>query len=128
MKLISVNVGLPREVQWKSKRVTTDIFKEPVHHRVLLRMLNLDGDRQADLKVHGGASKAVYAYPAEHYEFWRGEFSLRFATTCMQAGSPMESTDEREVVILNALSARNGVTGSPLPSEQSRPTLRGTPP
>src|SRR5438128_4562282 len=73
MKLISVNVGLPREVIWKGKTVTTGIFKEPVKGRVMLRALNLDGDRQADLTVHGGPDKAVYAYPSEHYAFWRTE-------------------------------------------------------
>jgi MOSC domain-containing protein YiiM len=73
MKLLSVNVGLPREVSWMGKLVTTGIFKEPVPERVMLRTLNLAGDRQADLKVHGGASKAVYAYPSEHYAYWRNE-------------------------------------------------------
>lgn len=73
MKLVSVNVGLPRDVISKSKSVTTAIFKEPVEGRVQLRTLNLDGDRQADLKVHGGIHKAVYAYPAEHYDYWRRE-------------------------------------------------------
>ncbi len=73
MKLISVNVGLPREVAWKSKPVLTGIFKGPIAGRVMLRTLNLDGDQQADLSVHGGADKAVYAYPAEHYEYWRRE-------------------------------------------------------
>ena len=73
MKLVSVNVGLSREVISKGKTVTTGIFKEPVEGRVLVRTLNLDGDRQADLKVHGGIHKAVYAYPAEHYDYWRRE-------------------------------------------------------
>jgi MOSC domain-containing protein YiiM len=73
VKLVSVNVSLPREVIWKGKTVTTGIFKEPVSGRVTLRRLNLDGDRQADLSVHGGPDKAVYFYPAEHYEYWRGE-------------------------------------------------------
>jgi len=73
MKVVSVNVGLPREVLWKGKTVTTGIFKEPVAGRVKLRFLNLDGDRQADLTVHGGVDKAVYAYPLEHYDYWRGE-------------------------------------------------------
>jgi MOSC domain-containing protein YiiM len=72
-KLISVNVGLPREVAANGKRVTTGIFKEPVEGRVNLRRLNLDGDRQADLSVHGGEYKAVYAYPSEHYGYWRKE-------------------------------------------------------
>jgi len=73
VKLISVNAGLPREVVWKGKTVATGIFKEPVKGRVMLRALNLNGDRQADLSVHGGPDKAVYAYPAEHYDYWRRE-------------------------------------------------------
>src|SRR5580765_8104124 len=63
MKLVSVNVGLPRVVMCHGDPVSTGIFKEPVAGRVMLKTLNLDGDRQADLSVHGGPSKAVYAYP-----------------------------------------------------------------
>jgi len=74
MKVLSVNVGLPREVSWQGKLVTTGIFKEPVEGRTMMHTLNLDGDRQADLTVHGGVNKAVYAYPSEHYSFWRAEF------------------------------------------------------
>jgi MOSC domain-containing protein YiiM len=73
MHVISASVGLPREVDWHGRRVRTSIFKSPVAGPVLVRRLNLDGDYQSDLTVHGGAEKAVYAYPAEHYEFWRGE-------------------------------------------------------
>jgi MOSC domain-containing protein YiiM len=73
MKLISVNVGRPRLVSWEGRTVSTGIFKAPVDGPVTLRLLNLDGDRQADLTVHGGKTKAVYAYPFEHYEFWRNE-------------------------------------------------------
>ncbi len=73
MKLISVNVGLPREVTWKGKTVSTGIFKQPARDRVMLRPLNLDGDQQADLTVHGGLDKAVYVYPFEHYAYWRSE-------------------------------------------------------
>jgi len=75
MKLISVSVGQPRRVPWRGQTVATAIFKEPVEHAVQLRRLNLDGDQQADLKVHGGPDKAVYVYPSEHYEFWRRELS-----------------------------------------------------
>jgi len=71
MRLVSVNIGHPREVIYKGKTVTTGIFKEPVEGRIRLRTLNLDGDRQADLSVHGGLSKAAYAYPIEYYEYWR---------------------------------------------------------
>ncbi|MEP6741168.1 MAG: MOSC domain-containing protein [bacterium] len=73
MKIISLNVGLPRVVAWNGEPVATGIFKEPVQVPLMLRTLNLDGDRQADLSVHGGVSKAVYAYPSEHYEFWKKE-------------------------------------------------------
>lgn len=73
MKLVSVNVGLPREVTWKGKTVCTGIFKEPINDRVMVRSLNLDGDGQADLTVHGGLDKAVYVYPFEHYNYWRSE-------------------------------------------------------
>jgi MOSC domain-containing protein YiiM len=72
-KLISVNVGLPRVVMSNGEPVSTGIFKEPVAGRVILRTLNLDGDRQADLSVHGGPSKAVYVYPSEHYDYWKRE-------------------------------------------------------
>ena len=68
---ISINVGLPREVIWRNLAVDTAIFKQPVEGPIKVRKLNLDGDRQADLTVHGGADKAVYAYPSEHYEYWR---------------------------------------------------------
>jgi MOSC domain-containing protein YiiM len=73
MKVVSVNVGLPREVVVRDETVLTSIFKDPVAGRVRVRTLNLDGDRQSDLTVHGGAEKAVYAYPSEHYAFWREE-------------------------------------------------------
>ena len=73
MKILSVNVGMPKEVSWQGKLVGTGIFKEPVNAPVMMRTLNLEGDRQADLTVHGGITKAVYAYPSEHYGYWRTE-------------------------------------------------------
>jgi MOSC domain-containing protein YiiM len=73
MKLISVNVGRPRLFVRDGQTVSTGIYKVPVGGRVMLRTLNLDGDRQADLNVHGGPTKAAYAYPSEHYAYWRGE-------------------------------------------------------
>ena len=72
-KLISVNVGLPRVVMSNGEPVSTGIFKGPLPGRMILRTLNLDGDRQADLSVHGGPSKAVYVYPSEHYDYWKHE-------------------------------------------------------
>jgi MOSC domain-containing protein YiiM len=77
MKLISVNVGLPKEVLWHGQTVTTSIYKEPVEGRVTLRTLNLDGDRQSDLTVHGGKDKAVYCYQSSHYDYWKTELRGR---------------------------------------------------
>lgn len=73
MKIISVNVSRPRLVLWRGEPVSTGIYKEPVAGRLMMRSLNLDGDRQADLSVHGGPTKAVYVYPSEHYDYWRAE-------------------------------------------------------
>jgi len=81
MKLLSVNVGRPRLAQFEGGTISTAIFKVPVEGRVMVRRLNIDGDRQANLDVHGGEHKAVYAYPYEHYAYWaeaigRDDFSL----------------------------------------------------
>ena len=73
MKLISLNVARPRLATYKGATINTGIFKKPVLGRIGLRSLNLDGDQQADLTVHGGPFKAVYAYPSEHYPYWRKE-------------------------------------------------------
>jgi MOSC domain-containing protein YiiM len=73
MNVISVNRGLPREVAWNGGSVRTGIFKEAVRGPVQVKRLNLAGDKQADLSVHGGPYKAVYAYPMEHYAYWQSE-------------------------------------------------------
>jgi MOSC domain-containing protein YiiM len=94
VKLVSLNVARPRLAVYKGKTITTGIFKQPVSGPVQLRTLNLDGDRQADLSVHGGPHKAVYAYPSEHYPDWRrelpgvdlpwGMFGENFTTTVLR--------------------------------------------
>jgi MOSC domain-containing protein YiiM len=71
MKVISVNVGLPRQISYENRQVVTSIFKEPIEGRVKVTTLNLNGDAQADLSVHGGADKAVYSYSEEHYKYWK---------------------------------------------------------
>ena len=72
-KLLSVNVGLPREIAWQGKVVRTAIWKHPVSGRVFARRLNLDGDGQADLKGHGGEQRAVMVYQLEAYRYWERE-------------------------------------------------------
>jgi MOSC domain-containing protein YiiM len=74
MKLLSMNVGLSRKVLFNGHIITTAIFKDPVKRPIMLRKLNLDGDKQADLTVHGGVDKALCSYPAEHYDYWRKQF------------------------------------------------------
>jgi MOSC domain-containing protein YiiM len=95
-QVISVNVGLPRKIEWRGETVETSIYKSPLSGRARVRRLNLDGDRQADLTVHGGPAKAVYAYPSEHYALWReeledaelswGAFGENLTTTGMAEG------------------------------------------
>lgn len=72
-KVLSVNVGAIRRVEHRGRQVTTGIWKEPVAERVAVRGVNLDGDDQADRRLHGGADKAVYAYATEDYAWWAGE-------------------------------------------------------
>lgn len=70
---MSVNVGKPRVVEWQGREVESAIWKEPVDGRVVVRGVNVDGDAQADLRVHGGPDKAVYAYAVEDYAWWSSQ-------------------------------------------------------
>lgn len=104
MKFISVNVSLPRTVIYQGKSVTTGIFKKPVGGRVMLRILNLDGDQQADRKVHGGVDMAVYAYPIEHYRYWQTELAQR---------SPMDNSARTSRSRAQRKTTRASATSSP---------------
>jgi MOSC domain-containing protein YiiM len=98
--LTSVNVGLPKTVQWRGQAVTTGIFKSPVEGPVALRRHNLAGDQQADLSVHGGPTKAVYVYPTQHYAFWRTELpDVEFGWGHFGENFSVESLDERSIFI-----------------------------
>jgi MOSC domain-containing protein YiiM len=93
--VVSVNVGLPAQTVWRGRTVSTAIFKRPATGPVAVRRLNVDGDRQADLTVHGGPDKAVYAYPAEHYPPWEAELGAAlswgtFGENLTLAGLPLE--------------------------------------
>ncbi|MCG9126559.1 MOSC domain-containing protein [Candidatus Poribacteria bacterium] len=73
MRLLSINVSKPKPISHEGKIIYTGIFKEPVSGTVMLREMNIDGDGQGDLKVHGGTYKAIYGYPIEHYTHWQQE-------------------------------------------------------
>ena len=96
VKLVSIAVGLPKEVEWEGKKIRTSIFKLPLTGPARVRRLNIDGDQQSDLTVHGGPDKAVYAYPSEHYPFWRENFpALKFNWGMLGENFTTEGMDER---------------------------------
>ncbi len=99
MRVLSVNVGMPREVRWNGSIVLTGIIKDPVAHRIPLRRLNLDGDAQADLTVHGGPDKAVYAYPSEHYPGWEAKLGLSLPPAAFGENLTTEGLVEDQVHI-----------------------------
>jgi MOSC domain-containing protein YiiM len=100
-EVLSVNVGRPRTVEWHGREVQTGIWKAPVAGRVAVRGVNLDGDGQADLRVHGGPDKAVYAYAIEDYDWWAGEL-----------GSPIEPAAFGENLTVRGLALDDLVIGS----------------
>jgi MOSC domain-containing protein YiiM len=119
VKVVSVSVGLPQRVVWHGRTVSTAIFKQPVEGRVTVRRLNLDGDGQADLSVHGGEAKAVYCYAAEHYAWWTRELRGRALEPAM-FGENLTTSDVDENSIhlgdeLSIGSARFVVTQPRLP-------------
>ncbi len=101
MRIVSVNAGLPSELSFDGRTVLSGIVKEPVAGRVAVRRTNLDGDRQADLRVHGGPDKAVYAYPAQHYDHWESALGRDDLAPLGYFGENLtvEGTDEAEVHI-----------------------------
>jgi len=100
MTIVSVNVGMPREVVWRGMTVRTGIFKEPIPDAVTMNQVNLRGDGQADLRVHGGEHKAVYAYPAEHYEYWKSAMpDVSFAWGHFGENLTTEGLEERTLCI-----------------------------
>jgi MOSC domain-containing protein YiiM len=72
-RLLSVNVGLPRDVAWRGKTVHTAVWKAPVYGRRMVRRLNIDGDGQGDLTGHGGEHRAVFVYQLDSYHYWQGQ-------------------------------------------------------
>ena len=119
MRIVSVNAGLPRVARWKGGRVRTAIFKEPVSSPVAVGRLGLEGDGQADLRVHGGPARAVYAYPAQHYPLWRCELDLPGLSFGMFGENlTVEGLDEEAVRIGDRFRAGTAVieaTGPRLP-------------
>lgn len=99
MRIVSLNVGLPREVAWHGQAVTTGIWKRPVAGPVMARSLNLDGDRQADLTVHGGPDKAVYAYAIEETRLWEEELGRELGAGAFGENLTTEGVDVSGAVL-----------------------------
>ena len=99
MKLISVNVGLPRTITFQDRAIATGIFKSPVSHRIRAIGHQLEGDAQVDLRVHGGPDKAVYAYPSEHYPFWEESLWAKLTWGAFGENLTTEGLTEEEVCI-----------------------------
>jgi len=99
MRVLSVNVGMPREVLWQGETVRTGIFKRPVAGTIALRQLNFNGDAQADLTVHGGPDKAVYAYPSEHYPGWEEKVGRKLPPAAFGENLTTEGMLENQVHI-----------------------------
>ncbi len=113
MRVLSVNRGKPRQASFLGTEVLTSIFKYPVEGRVAVRSLNLDGDAQADLSVHGGRAKAVYVYPYEHYEYWRRELGQELELGNFGENLTTEGVSEEDFCLGDQLeigSARFAVT------------------
>lgn len=99
MNVLSVNVGRPREVEFRGSQVSTSILKSPVSGRVAVRTLNLDGDVQADLSVHGGRAKAIYVYPREHYVYWQEELGDNLANGSFGENLTTEGVSEEDICL-----------------------------
>jgi MOSC domain-containing protein YiiM len=103
MRIETIAVGGPRTVSWQGEEVVTSIFKTPVPGPVMARAHNLEGDRQSDLKVHGGESKAVYAYAAEHYGFWRARLGRELEPANFGENLTISGLDEPNLCIGDVL-------------------------
>ena len=110
-RIVSLNLGMPREVEWQGRRFTTAIVKTPAGGPVALRGVNFAGDDQADRRVHGGPDKAVYAYAAEYYAWWEGELGTplapgTFGENLTTAGVDAERRDDRRALARRRRAAR----------------------
>jgi MOSC domain-containing protein YiiM len=99
MRVLSVNLGEPRQVETVRGVVVTSIFKSPVEGRIPVRGHSLVGDRQADLSVHGGPNKAIYAYAFEHYAYWTAELQRELTPGCFGENLTTKGLLECEVQI-----------------------------
>jgi MOSC domain-containing protein YiiM len=98
-RVVSVNVGVVREVEWEGELVTSAIWKAPVQGRVALRGVNFVGDDQADRSVHGGRDKAVYAYAQDDYDFWREEHGVKTSPGLFGENLTVEGIDLSAAII-----------------------------
>jgi len=98
-RVVSVNTGGIRQIEWRGQLVTTGIWKHPAAGRVALRGVNFEGDDQADRTVHGGVDKAVYAYAREDYDFWRDQEAMETPPGLFGENLTVEGIDLSSAVI-----------------------------
>lgn len=115
MRVKTIAVGGPRTVRWRGEEVTTSIFKEPVPGPLTVRPHNLAGDRQSDLRVHGGEYKAVYAYAAEHYPFWEAQLGRRLEPAHFGENLTIEEFEEPAVCIGDTFRVGTAVLEATIP-------------
>jgi MOSC domain-containing protein YiiM len=100
LKLLAISVGQPQLVKWQSKEVLTSIYKSPISGPVMVRRENIDGDRQADLTVHGGIDKAIYAYSYDTYPWWQKKLGIdRLEFGALGENLTFDTLDEDQIFV-----------------------------
>ena len=109
MKILSINISLPKKITFNKKILNTSIFKKPVNEKVNIKKAGIEGDKQADLKSHGGVNKAVYAYSYKHYKYWGELLKKDFSNDYGLIGENLtiDDFDEKEFFIGDELQISN---------------------
>ncbi len=111
MKILSINVSLPKKIKYKNKILYTSIYKEPVNKKLKIYKFGLEGDKQADLLAHGGKEKAIYAYSYEHYQYWGNLLNLDFTNDFGLIGENLtiDKFNEKEIFIGDEFELPNAI-------------------
>ena len=114
-RLLAISVGQPQPLAYRGKSVMSGIVKTPITGPVMVRWENIEGDRQADLRVHGGVDKAVYVYPAAHYDLWKDELSQALPFGSFGENLTISGLDETTIRVGDRLSIGDAVLQATTP-------------